>query len=112
MKLLTKELEAQLIKAYQDDPVGDTPLEDQMVLAKFFYPAGHATWFLTCMDPEDRRIMTWAKLQPGCGEWGWSSLDEIEAFVGSRGLKIERDLYFKQEKVKDCKELQRYMKGE
>lgn len=112
MKLLTKELKLQLIRAYQNDPYGETPFEEQMVYAKFFYPAGYATWFLTAFSPEDQMLFGFAALFPYTGEWGWISFEELESFVDKHGLKIERDLYFTPAKVKDCKELQRYMKGE
>lgn len=108
MKLITKAIEKQLVKAYQDDPAGE---KEQTVFVKLFYPAGAATWYFVAMDPEDKRLFGWADLTGDTGEWGWTALSELEAFTGKFGLKIERDLYFKPCLVKDCKELQRMMKG-
>lgn len=90
MKLLTKELEANLPPLYSQDGKG----MDAEVQAKFFHPCAHATWFVTEYDPEQRLFFGWAELAPGCGELGYISLDELESVKGPLGLGIERDVHF------------------
>jgi len=91
MKLLTKELEKKLPALYSQDGKG----EEAIAYAKFFNPVGHATWFVTEYDPEERLFFGWAELFPGCGEYGYVSLDELESAKLPMGLGIERDLHFK-----------------
>lgn len=51
MKLITKEIERQLLKN------GATPGEDYKPVLKIFCPWGAATWLITEMDPEDPDIL-------------------------------------------------------
>lgn len=90
MKLLTKELEKKLPALYAQDGKGDKAT----AYVKFFYPLGHATWFATEYDPEQRLFFGWCELFPGCGEYGYFSLDEMESVKGPLGLGVERDLNF------------------
>ena len=84
MKLLTKEIEAKLVKAGYD---GTRPV------CKFFTPWGSATWLITGM--EDGILYGYADLGMGCVEWGGiGTVAELEAIKGPFGLRIERDLYW------------------
>ena len=94
MKLLTKKLEEQLPPLYSTDGEG----YDAVAVVKFFHPLSTWTWYATEYDPETR---TFFGLVDGhCKELGYFSLDELESVI-VRGLKIERDLYFKPTKLKD-----------
>jgi hypothetical protein len=88
MKLLTAELRAELPKLYAQEGV-----ENPTVYAKFFFPAGNWTWFVTEgeQDEEDFRFFGYVIGQDE--EWGYFSLNELES-VNVQGLTVERDLYF------------------
>lgn len=108
MKLLTKELEQHLTKAFEENKSGTRTLDETTIWTKFFYPAGYATWFVTEYDPDERMFFGYACMLPGCGEWGWFSRDELEGFESKIGLGVERDLYYTPKKVKECEELKRF----
>ncbi len=99
MILLTKELREQFPKLYQGE---DTPTEEKKVIAKFFTPWTSWTWYATEFDGEDQFFGLVDGLER---EWGYFSLKELESTAGPAGLKIERDLYFGQPKIKDIAEL-------
>lgn len=63
------------------------------VMAKYFDPTGSATWYAVEFDGKDQ-FFGWAELFPGCGEYGYFSLQELQSVRGPLGLGIERDLYF------------------
>ena len=92
MKLITKELEERFGQIGSQEEVNDP-----IVIAKFFYPAGAGTWFATEYDPKDKIFFGYVSLFGDyCDEWGSFSLEELESFKGPFGLGIERDLYFKE----------------
>src|SRR5438067_715232 len=85
MELLTKDLEQRFarVKPDQNNPI---------VIAKFFNPQGAGTWWATEYDPEDRVFFGYASVLPGCDEWGYFLLDELQEYRGRFGLGIERDI--------------------
>jgi hypothetical protein len=88
MKLLTKELEKRFAAVGRQDG------KKAIVIAKFFTPDSNWTWYATEYHPEDR---TFFGLTDGFeAELGYFSLDEMEEARGPLGLKIERDLYWKE----------------
>lgn len=95
MLLLTKELRNQFPKLYQDEY---TPTKEKKVIAKFFTPWSHWTWYATEFDGKDLFFGLVDGLEK---EWGYFSLKELESISGPAGLKIERDLYFGQPKIKE-----------
>ena len=90
MRLMTKQLEKRFLK------VGNqSELEDPVVIAKFFNPCGAGTWYATEYDPKDKIFFGYASIFGDWNdEWGYFSLDELEAYKGPYGLGIERDLFF------------------
>ena len=84
MKLLTKEIEARLVKAgYR----GTRPV------CKLFTPWGSATWLITGI--EDEILYGYADLGMGCVEHGSiATIEEMESIRGPFGLGIERDLHW------------------
>lgn len=88
MKLLTKEIEKAFERTGRQEEV-----PDPIVVAKFFYPFGPATWFATEYEPATRTFFGWCSLGLGSDEWGYFSLDELEQTV-VYGVHIERDLHF------------------
>jgi len=91
MKLLTAELRAQLPELYETEGV---PTEEKQVYAKFFFPAGNWTWFVTEGSERDGDFIFFGYVIGLEKEWGYFSLRELEN-ISINGLEVERDLYFK-----------------
>ena len=87
--LLSDELRAQLPRLYAQE--GN---RDPTVFAKFFTPDSDWTWFITEGQPEEEDFIFFGYVIGHCEEWGYSSLNELQAARGPLGLRIERDLYF------------------
>lgn len=93
-KMMTKEIERNFKRTGRQEDV-----ENPVVVAKYFNPYGRSTWFATEYDEETRCFFGYCvgEMGPDCDEWGYFSLDEIEAVMvpvfGTR-LPLERDLYF------------------
>ncbi|MCX5206108.1 DUF2958 domain-containing protein [Streptomyces sp. NBC_00237] len=58
------------------------------------YSVGRCDWYIAEVDPESLTAFGWAEVTPGCGEWGYSSLTEMEE-LNAQGYVIERDVTFK-----------------
>ncbi len=93
MRLMTKTLEKRLAQ------VGEQDIPDPIVVAHFFNPCGSGDWYVTAYHPEDRLIFGWAEIVPGMGEWGYTSIDELQTFKGPLGIGIERDLYWREKRA-------------
>jgi hypothetical protein len=104
MMLLTKEIKNLFTKTGRQENV-----KDPLIIAKFFYPAGYATWFATEFDPTERMFFGYCAVQQGGEEWGYFSLDEMQSFKGRFGLGIERDMHYRPKRVSECNEIGRYM---
>ena len=92
MKLMTKALEKRFAQVGCQESV-----KDPIVIAKFFYPAGSATWYATEYDPKSRVFFGYVSLFGDYNdEWGSFSLAELESFTGRFGLGIERDLWWQE----------------
>ena len=89
MLLMTREIEK---KARAQYPKGSD--FKQQIVAKFFDPHGHWTWYLMNQDPNNPDYL-WGIVNGNELEMGSFSLSEIKDFKGQFGLGIERDLYFK-----------------
>jgi len=96
MKLFTKAIEA---KAQAQYHLG-SDLEKQVVVAKFFNPAGSGTWWLVNQDPEDPDYC-WGICHIYETEVGSFSKSELENYRGKFGLGIERDMYFEEVNAKE-----------
>lgn len=93
MKLMTKELEERFAKVGSQEEV-----KDPIVITKFFNPVGRGYWFATEYNPADRIFFGYVSLFGDYNdEWGSFSLDELENLELPMGMKIERDLYFKEQ---------------
>jgi hypothetical protein len=95
MKLLTEEIRKQLppIRAQEQS-------EDPTVYAKFFCPWNQWTWLAYEFDGED---VFFGYVKGDFDEYGTFSLSELESVVGPMGLTIERDIYFTEKPVSQCK---------
>lgn len=99
MKLITKALLKKLPAIYSTEK---TPQEDKIAVIKFFFPAGRGTWYGIEYDPKEKLFFGYvvSPLGADCDELGYFSLEELESVV-IRGLRIERDLYFKPTKLSE-----------
>ena len=96
MKLLTKEILAQLPPLYSTEEQ-----KDPLVICKFFDPCGSLTWFVTEFDPKKRLFFG---LVHGLeDELGYFSLDELKSIKGPFGLGIERDNGFRPTSLSEVK---------
>lgn len=101
MKLITKAIRAQLLKAGHEARTQDKSQMDSPTV-KFFNPCGAATWFITDAEEvdngqDDLRMFGLCDLGmgPGCTELGYVMLSELESIKLMGGaLGIERDLYW------------------
>lgn len=91
MKLITKAIEAKLLKT----PLHSTEsLNTKPVIVKFFTPDSNWTWYVV---EGERRSEDWEffGLVEGLEtEWGYFTLSELQSIRGSIGLPIERDKFF------------------
>lgn len=91
MRLLTKGIEAALVKASGNDSGGD----HQPVVVKFFTPDAQCTWFILDGSREpngDWRLFGLCDLGMGCPELGYVMLSELQAIRGQFRLPVERDI--------------------
>lgn len=91
MKLLTAELRASIPLLYSQEHVA---LQDRIVYAKFFFPAGNWTWFVTEGEEAEGDFRMFGYVIGFVEEWGYFPLNELQE-ICVNGLMIERDLYFK-----------------
>jgi hypothetical protein len=90
LKLLTKAILERFAAVGSQDGKG----KEALVIAKFFSPWSSWTWYATEYDPERKEFFG---LVVGFeSELGYFSLDELENTKGPLGMRIERDLYFKE----------------
>jgi hypothetical protein len=106
MQLLTPELRSELPKLYSQD--GN---KDPKVYAKFFFPAGRWTWFVTEGQQEEEDFIFFGYVIGDFEEWGNFSLTELQS-VSVHGLTVERDLYFKQGAMSEVLDRFRKERGE
>lgn len=95
MKLITKALEDRF------NEIGDqSEISNPILVAKFFNPCGAGTWYATEYDKENGICFGYVT---GLyeNEWGTFSIPELESIKLSFGLKIERDIYFKETRFKE-----------
>jgi hypothetical protein len=98
MELLTAELRAQIPKLYSQEKV---KTEEKQVYAKFFFPAGTWTWFVTEGESEENGDYVFFGFVIGFeAEWGYFTLNELQN-INVKGLTVERDLHFKSGKFKE-----------
>ena len=97
MKLLTKNIEDKLRKAYNPIPLED---DNPKAFVKLFNPAGKGTWYLSDLSENDIAFGL-CNLQET--EYGYVSLNELKSLTLPFGLSIERDMNFDPMYLKDIK---------
>jgi len=92
MKLITKALEKRFAQVGRQEGS-----KNPIVIAKFFNPTGAGTWYATEYDPKAQMFFGYVSIFDDWNdEWGYFSLTELQAYKGTFGLGIERDLYFEE----------------
>lgn len=89
MELLPKELREALPKLY-----GQEGNRDPIVHVKYFTPDSSWTWYATEGADEGDDFIFFGYVIGFEREWGYFSLNELQAARGPLGLAIERDLHF------------------
>ena len=92
---MTQELEKRFVE------IGDqSEGKDPVIVAKFFNPQGAGTWYAVSYLPEEKTFFGYVQIfHDHNDEWGYFSLDELEAYTGPFGLGIERDLQFEERPI-------------
>ena len=102
MKLLTNEIKKTLPPLYSQENVADP-----ICNLKFFTPDAGWTWLiLEGGEQEDGDWLFFAKvISPMCpeGELGYVLLSQLEQVKGSLGLPLERDLWWEDKPLSQCK---------
>ena len=90
MKFITDALEKRFAQ------IGDQSEEENpLIIAKFFNPCGSQTWYATEYNANNRICFGYVTGME-CNEWGYFSIEELEALQLPFGLTIERDRYFEE----------------
>jgi hypothetical protein len=89
MELMTQELEKSFPVFHSTE---DKDPQDVPIIAKFFCPWNHWTWYATEYDPAEG--MFFGYVRGDFDELGYFSLAELLSVQGPLSLKIERDLFF------------------
>ncbi len=97
MLLLTKNIVSALPKLYATENVADP-----VVRCKFFLPGTAWTWYVLEYDGEDNFF---GYVAGDSCELGYFSLRELKSVRGTLNLPIERDLYFRPQKLSEVRKL-------
>ena len=97
MQLLTEEIAKRLPPLYSQEEQGDNAI----AVVKFFTPWTNWTWYASEYGPEKRLFFGLVVGQER--EFGYFSLDDLEAIRGPAGITIERDLHWKPKPLKECR---------
>ena len=102
MKLLTKDIKKILPKLYSQEEVSDP-----ICSLKFFTPDSSWTWFiLEGEQQEDGDWLLFGKVVSNLcpeGELGYVLLSQLKAIRGSLNLPVERDLWWDETPLSQCK---------
>ena len=87
MKLLTEQIKKILPPLYSTE---DIPCEDKKIICRFFNPLGNQSWKIVEGSEEFDGWMLFGLVDLGYGdpEWGYISLNELEALALGLGLGI------------------------
>ena len=97
MKLLTKDLPKRLPPLYSREGQG----KEAIAAVRFFARWADWAWYATEYNPEQRLFFGLVVGQER--EFGYFSLDELEAIRSPGGLRIERDLFWRPRPLKECR---------
>lgn len=87
MQLITSEVGKMLPKLYETEGQ-----KEKVLRLKFFTPWTYWAWYVAEYDAKERVCFGYVRGHED--EWGYFSVDELEAIRGPSGLRVERDLQF------------------
>ena len=103
MKLVTKQLE-QLFNKY---PLysQEEKKDEALVLCKFFAPVGAYTWYVLEAEKQEDDYMFFGIVINNHfeREYGYFTLSQLTEIRLPLGMRVERDLYFDSNKIKNIK---------
>lgn len=70
---------------------------EALVIAKYFHPFSHMTWYMTEYDPETKMFFGFVYSGQD-SEWGYTALSDLEGKI--KGLPFERDKYIEEQPLK------------
>lgn len=94
--LISAEIAAALPLLYSQEELGG----EAIARVKFFTPWTSWTWYVSEYSPVER--LCFGLVIGHEREYGYFSLEELEAIRGPGGLRIERDLHWKPRRLKEC----------
>ena len=59
----------------------NTSADEKLVAAHYFLPGTAADWYVVEFSSEEQLLFGWAEMVSGGGEWGYTSLRELEECV-------------------------------
>lgn len=99
MQLLTEEIKQALPPLYFTE---DIPLEEKIVICKFFTPWSNWQWFVfEAEKQEDGDYLFFGMVHGFEKEMGYFQLSELEEVCGPLGLTIERDKFVFKQRYRD-----------
>ena len=102
MLLLTEEIKKKLPKLYSQEHV-----QDPICVWKLFTPdAGWTFFIIEGEEQDDGDWLLFGKVvSPMCpkGEIGYISFNELKSVRGAYGLPVERDMYWDEKPLSQCK---------
>lgn len=98
MQLVTQEIKRTLPALYATE---DVPTDEKKIICKFFTPDGCWTWYVVEGEQLETDFLFFGLVNGLESEWGYFTLEELEAVRGPSGLKIERDRYFRNVTIGD-----------
>jgi hypothetical protein len=79
-----------------------TDLGDKTLHLHYLLPGTACDWWVAEYRPESREAFGYVSLgMPGCAEWGYFALDELE-LLNNRGMVVERDLLWTPTRARDA----------
>ena len=91
MKLLPQIIRKKIPALYSSE---STPLQDKLVICKFFNPTGFGTWYVVEGKKVDCDFIFFGLIDLHNKNLGYFSLNELENLKLPYGLKVKRDIHF------------------
>ena len=101
MKLITKAIEKKLPALYSQEKT-----KDPVCKLKFFTPDSSWTWYVLEAEKQENDWLFFGKVVSHLcpeGELGYFSLNELKEVRGGLGLPIERDKFWLDKPLSECK---------
>lgn len=98
MQFFTEAIRKSLPKPRSTEEI---PIEEKQIVCKFFNPCGVGTWYVVEGEEDEGDFLFWGLVDLHEKEFGYFSLNELSQLRLPFGMKIERDLHFKNRKIGD-----------